>query len=1418
MTNQATDQLLRAAGPGGAEPLPDIPFVDMGESEYEQYVAKWIGIPYHLNGEDPTIGLDCRTLAIQFLRGQGINIKGTDDKPLPETIDQLDIERYEKAVHEAGATVALSDLKRNDIVWYYNKNKQPHVGVWLGSNRILTTGFPYKSFIYKLKPEQLAGAVRGTHGIWLDDRKAVPAPPAHPPVVAVLAAVGAAVTLGAAAGTAAVVIGAIVVAGTLAGAVYFGLGALGARKAFDFSGTAASGLSASQRYAFDGARNIRSNQQPVPLIYSGLGIRILQTYEIWNSGSGSATQKRLVLIGEGELGSISEVQLNGSDIAGFTGCSFTAYTGTAAQAVDSRAAGSNVLGLKNTAYLGITLAASEKLSGDPVITCKVTGRKINTWNGTNWTAAAPSASGNPAAAIRDYLTLSRERGGCGFPTSAIDDASFGAVYDWAEVTVTNLDTTTEPRARLDMIIDASRPWLDNLQDMLATFGGFIVTDGRKFYLRVEKSESPTQAFTDDQIWDLEYQTFPKDDRPNRIVGVYIDPTAAGNDARTRVAVDDLTDQASNPRGIVPTEVNLLGLSRQNQAIREITKMLNDLKVNWYSLSFTTDVNALAIEPGDVITVTHPVLGDGVTAYSFRVQRITENEDHSRRIVCKAYNSSIFGDTVEQQSVTLTYVPPVNPFTALPDVTGLTLNESTTVLGDGTLMITADASWTAIPDPMFLKHYEVAIKKSTDGSYTVLGFTKETTFTCVWDFIVGGSYTVRIRSVNQQDVYSTGAISGALVISGTPPAPANVANFAATFTDEIVFTWDKNTEANLIGYEIRTENANFGVQSAALVFRGLVNKFTIVTPSSRSPGTYYIKAYNTSGVFSATAQSVTPTNAAPGTPTVATTQWFGFAKLEWTDVADTDLLYYEVYKSATNAWAGEEVLEARVSGTEAIVQGKAPVDAIADSANSTSITDDAIAGKGTNYFVGDRIKQTTGAFSGQEATVTAYNNTTGQVTVASWPSGTPSAGDKFVLKDRAHFKVRAVDTFGAGTLSSAQTVDFTPLAEAELGDQVISARKLITGELITLSAQIKDAIITNAKILDLDGGKITANTITAGKMNVSTLSAITADLGTITAGTVTGATLRTAASGRRVVIDADGVVGYDASGNRRFAFLVQNVASFADAGDVIIGDKASNKYVEWDESAGTLKVRGIIDATDISAGTITADKILGAGLAFQNVEVFTASGTFTQPASVTKVYVRAWGGGGGGGGGAWSNGTNQNNGAGGGGGAGEFREGTVTISGNVTVTIGAAGSGGAGSTSNTPGTTGGNGGDTTFGTHVTAKGGSGGQGGQTGNPGSGGSGGAAGTGGSGTTFIFAQSGFAGVSGGGGVLEGQGGNGGAAFGFGGGDGGAGDVSAPGAGKAAAGFAGGGGGGGSAATGQSGNGGAGGNGAPGLIIVAY
>ncbi len=143
---------------------------------------------------------------------------------------------------------------------------------------------------------------------------------------------------------------------------------------------------------------------------------------------------------------------------------------------------------------------------------------------------------------------------------------------------------------------------------------------------------------------------------------------------------------------------------------------------------------------------------------------------------------------------------------------------------------------------------------------------------------------------------------------------------------------------------------------------------------------------------------------------------------------------------------------------------------------------------------------------------------------------------------------------------------------------------------------------------------------------------------------------------------------------------------------------------FDPAADSLMFRDGSDAGKLKKNT--GNNIFSSG----GMQVFTSSGTFTQPTGITTVKVICIGGGGG------SAPADGGGGPGGGGGGGECVEGVVTIGGNITVTIGAGGA--AGSAAN-----GSPGGDTTFGSLMTAKGGLGGE------YSTGAAGGAGGTGGS-----------------------------------------------------------------------------------------
>ena len=159
----------------------------------------------------------------------------------------------------------------------------------------------------------------------------------------------------------------------------------------------------------------------------------------------------------------------------------------------------------------------------------------------------------------------------------------------------------------------------------------------------------------------------------------------------------------------------------------------------------------------------------------------------------------------------------------------------------------------------------------------------------------------------------------------------------------------------------------------------------------------------------------------------------------------------------------------------------------------------------------------------------------------------------------------------------------------------------------------------------------------------------------------------------------------------------------DTANYLVGTDGGATSIQYNGSTKLATTSGGVSVT----GTCTATAFSGDGSAltgiatgggFSNMQVFTGSGTWTNPGSITKVKVTVAGAGGGGGG------SGPGNGSGGGGGGGGTAIEVVTIpTSPVPVTVGGAGAAGG------PQAAGGTGGTSSFGAYCSATGGTGGPG-------------------------------------------------------------------------------------------------------------
>lgn len=643
----------------------------------------------------------------------------------------------------------------------------------------------------------------------------------------------------------------------------------------------------SPRYSFGPIDNTVSNEIPLPVIY---GVVRYGGNVIWQTDPGE-TIKQIIAICEGEIQALSNIKINDQPVGSLSGVTVDAYTGTATQAVDARAPTSgpnSVPSLRFTAYLAATLTASDQLQGKAVTTVDVQGLKVSTWNGSVW-SASPSWSNNPVACVRDYLTAKRY--GVGLDSSLLDDASFGAAYDHCETLVDNGAGGTHKRYQLDLAIDARRSHLDILRDMLIACNGYFVFSGGKIKMRIlGLGDAVQHAFTEDNVLkdSLTYRLAPQDERPNKVVVKYVDP--AQNWAKIDVAVNDAIDQQQREalllENVVPLELQAIGITRQQQALRLATLFLNQSRFEGIIASWKGGHDTIHLEVGDIVTLTHST--PGWIAKPFRIMQVSDEEIGERTFIAREFNSSLYSDQADTGIQNFNYGTPRSPFDIPPNVTGLTLLEDGTLQKDGVFIDRIKVSWTEPPDPTFVRGYDVLWSENGGPFVSQAGVNVGTSSVMLSGAKVGNTYAIKVMTVADSGVRSSGA-TASITTTGKSNFPNDVTGFAVAFAfDHLHFTWNENPDVDIWGYEIREGPSwELGVVIATKIPTTTYDLFTI-SPGTR---TYWIKAIDTAGSYSehAAADGITIT-AIPASNVVFTYNEFkegipgtlgGEAQVKWT---------------------------------------------------------------------------------------------------------------------------------------------------------------------------------------------------------------------------------------------------------------------------------------------------------------------------------------------------------------------------------------------------------------------------------------------------------------------------------------------------------------------------------------------------------
>ena len=473
-------------------------------------------------------------------------------------------------------------------------------------------------------------------------------------------------------------------------------------------------------------------------------------------------------------------------ISAETSSSTTIYTGSSSQTPPTNYTTTG--SYKNTAWLRNKLVATSTLSfANPNITCVVRGKKVY-----DTRTSTTIYSENPAMCLRDYLLNKRFGMGRWITSSNLDEDSFQEVADYCDEVITYSDaygvTVSEPRYTLNLILAESRKHTENIQDFLAVFGGFLVIHGDTISLKIEKQDSTSYAFTENNIKkdSVKFSYTNLTDCPNRYNIVYYDP--AQDWTGIKVQVNDTADQYTRGN-IINKDVSLAGCTNQGQALRlgKLYRAIN--RLNGAYLDFSTGTMAMHLQPGDIISFTWRIL-DGAL---FRILSISESKGEYS-LHCQQYNLSIYDDSLGATISVPNYTTSDNPFTAnIPDCTDLSSSQDYYIQKDGTSVSTVTLTWT---NPTYTYYYKTYAYYSLDGTnYTSIGNTTAETISLSGAF-VGSSYYFKLIVENTAQRYSTGTTIGPIVITGKDANPSDLTNFVVAQANDYYFRFGFTTPTDL----------------------------------------------------------------------------------------------------------------------------------------------------------------------------------------------------------------------------------------------------------------------------------------------------------------------------------------------------------------------------------------------------------------------------------------------------------------------------------------------------------------------------------------------------------------------------------------------------------------------------------------------
>lgn len=258
------------------------------------------------------------------------------------------------------------------------------------------------------------------------------------------------------------------------------------------------------------------------------------------------------------------------------------------------------------ALVGVTILATDQISGAPTVTSKVEGKKWWVWDGVSETSPnfTFQYTRNPGE-ILPGLLLNKVFGfGNYIALEDLDLASFKTLADYCDESIDDGRGGTMSRCSLDMVYDKGEKGGDLLDKILTVCRSSLVPVAGKLGVKIHKARTPTHLFTSANVSDVKIGWTDTTDRPTRI-----NVTFSNEELEYDIDTISIEDDSVSDGQFINETITVLGCTKPARAMRIAQHRLNVAGLR-KTLEFSGSIDAVILSPGDVFWFSSHELSTG----------------------------------------------------------------------------------------------------------------------------------------------------------------------------------------------------------------------------------------------------------------------------------------------------------------------------------------------------------------------------------------------------------------------------------------------------------------------------------------------------------------------------------------------------------------------------------------------------------------------------------------------------------------------------------------------------------------------------------------------------------------------------------------------------------------------------------------